>query len=321
MVDRRKSGLCRRAKFGASAFFLAVFLSVTLPARDLYVNNVTGDDRNDGLAETAVSPGRGPFRSIRRALEAARNGDHIHVAATGQPYRESLTVQAGRHSGIPNRPFILEGNGAVLDGSEPVPPDAWEGVGPSLFRFPCQTKTTHVLFLDGIPATRRRVPRGSGVPVDLEPLQWCLVDGFVYFRTEPGKLPWSYNLSHTVLPVGLTLYEVRHLIVRDFVIQGFALDGVNAHDGAHGVQFVGLTCRGNGRSGISIGGASRVVIEACLVGDNGQAQLRTEGVSHTRLVNCDIVDHPAAPAIDQQGGEIIHEMRMVRAVSAESVAR
>ena len=33
------------------------------------------------------------------------------------------------------------------------------------------------------------------------------------------------------MQVGVTLYEVRHVIVRDLVIQGFQLDGVNAHDG------------------------------------------------------------------------------------------
>ncbi|GIW92590.1 MAG: hypothetical protein KatS3mg110_0631 [Pirellulaceae bacterium] len=290
-------------------------------ARDIYVNNESGDDRNDGLAQTNVAPGRGPFRTIRRALAAARAGDHIHVAATGTPYHESITLQAGRHSGVASRPFVLEGNGAILDGSQPVPPDAWEGVGPSLFRFRSETKSTHVLFLDGIPATRRRVPPGSGAPPELQPLEWCLFDGHVYFRTEPGKLPWAYNLSHTVLPVGITLYEVRHAIVRDFVVQGFALDGVNAHDGVTSVSLVGLTCRGNGRSGVSVGGASRVVIEACLLGDNAEAQLRTEGFSHTRLVNCDLIDHPAAPAIDRQGGEVIQEMRTVRAVSAEAAPR
>lgn len=290
----------------------------TVNARDWYVNNQIGDDANDGRSESVRGQKQGPFRTISRALRSAQAGDQIHLSPTGIPYRESITLQAARHSGAPTRPFVLDGHGAVLDGSETVPPDAWEGVGESLFRFPAQTKSTHVLFLNGVPAARRRSTPGIHTPSQLEPLEWCLYEGHVYFRTQPGKLPWAYELSHTVLPVGVTLYEVRHVVIRDLVIQGFALDGLNAHDGATDVHLSGLTCRGNGRSGISIGGASRVIIEGCLVGDNGESQLRTEGVSHTRLLNCDLIDHPAAPAIDRQGGEVIQEMLPVRAASATS---
>ena len=95
----------------------------------------------------------------------------------------------------------------------------------------------------------------------------------MYFRTEPNRLPQSYDLSYTARQVGITLYEVRHVIVRDLVIQGFQLDGVNAHDGVRDTALVGLNCRGNVRSGISIGGASRVRLDSCLVGNNGAAQL------------------------------------------------
>lgn len=306
--------------FGTVIIALSVWLSLA-PARDLFVNNTRGDDQNDGLSEQALGQRQGPFRTIARALHAAGSGDHIHLAATGVPYQESLTLQAARHSGVENRPFIIDGHGAVLDGSQSVPPDAWEGIGPSLFRFRSETKATHVLFLDGVPAVRKRAALGALAPPELQPLEWCLFEGYVYFRTAPAKLPWAYNLAHTVLPVGITLYEVRHVVIRDLVIQGFALDGVNAHDGATSVRLVGLTCRGNGRSGISIGGASRVVVEACLVGDNGESQVRTEGFCHARLINCDLIDHPAAPAIDRQGGQVVQEMRMVRAVSGETSAR
>ena len=67
---------------------------------------------------------------------------------------------------------------------------------------------------------------------------------------------------------------------------------------------VGLTCRGNGRSGISVGGASQAEIVASLVGSNGEAQVRTEGKSHTILVNCDLVEHDVVPKLDRRGGEV-----------------
>jgi hypothetical protein len=109
-------------------------------------------------------------------------------------------------------------------------------------------------------------------------------------------------LSHTSLPVGITLYEARNIVISDLVVQGFQLDGLNAHDSVFDATLVGLTCRGNGRSGISVGGASRVKIIACLVGDNGAAQVRTEGFSHTDILNCDLVESPNAPAVVRDGG-------------------
>ena len=81
-------------------------------ARDIYVNNVAGDDRHPGTMERASGLGHGPCRTIARALRAAERGDQIVLANTGVPYRESITLEGGRHSGYPSRPFAIRGNGA-----------------------------------------------------------------------------------------------------------------------------------------------------------------------------------------------------------------
>ena len=94
------------------------------------------------------------------------------------------------------------------------------------------------------------------------------------------------------------------MLIRDLVVQGFQLDGVNAHDGVFGAQLTELTCRGNGRSGISIGGASRVRVEACLVGNNGAAQVRIEGSCKAQLIGCDLLEN-TAPKIVREGGEVV----------------
>ena len=52
------------------------------------------------------------------------------------------------------------------------------------------------------------------------------------------------------MPVGITLYKVRDVAIGDLTVQGFQLDGINAFDGAFDIQLSGVTCRGNGRSGI-----------------------------------------------------------------------
>ena len=82
-------------------------------------------------------------------------------------------------------------------------------------------------------------------------------------------------------------------------------DGINAHDNVFGATVLGVVARGNGRSGISVGGASRVTIEASLVGNNGTAQIRTEGFSETKLKNNDLInDDPNAPALVSEGGKV-----------------
>ena len=103
-------------------------------ARDVFVNNQTGDDRRDGSSAVVIDGAGGPCRSIRRALQLAQHGDRIILAGTDEPYRESITLQAGRHSGVENRPFEIVGNGAVLDGSQPVPKSAWRHVGDEIYR-------------------------------------------------------------------------------------------------------------------------------------------------------------------------------------------
>lgn len=300
----------------ASVLVLAIWAcGPAVLARDLYVNNRTGDDRNDGVAREPLGSGRGPYRTIARALRAAMKGDRVFIENTGEPYRESLTLQAARHSGLPDQPFTIYGNNAVLDGTAAVAPEVWQRVDADVFRFRAEKKSFHLLYLGRKPARRVITEDPGAAPAALQPLEWCLYEGHVYFRAESGKLPQHYELLHTVLPVGLTLYDVRHVRIQQLVVQGFQLDGVNAHDGVQDAELVGLVCRGNGRSGISVGGASRVTIEASLVGDNGTAQVRTEGFSRTRIRNCDLIDRPFAPALQRDGGEVAVEDRTASSIS------
>lgn len=272
-------------------------------ARDIYVNNQTGDDTRDGASVAIAGQAGGPCRSIRRALQLAQNGDRIILAGTDEPYRESVTLQAGRHSGVENRPFEIVGNGAILDGSQPVPKGVWQHVGDEIYRFRPSRMAYHNLFLDDKPVARRKAKRGELLP-KLEPLEWCLFDRHVYFRPEVGRVPHQYELTHTTLPVGISLYEARHVVISDVVVQGFQLDGINAHDNVFHTSLVGITSRGNGRSGIAVNGASRVKIIACLIGDNGTAQVHTDGNSHTEIINCDVIPD-SAPAIVRLGGEVL----------------
>ncbi len=284
---------------------ISVLLSPPVLARDIYVNNLGGDDSFDGSAPQSRGQRSGPCRSIGRALRLATKGDRVIVANTGEAYHESITLQGGRHSGYASKSFEVLGNGAILDGSQPVPADAWEHVKDELFRFEPKLKSFQQLFIDDLPVERLRIPADGKMP-KLEPLQWCLFQRYIYFHVERGLLPQDYNITYAGHPVGITLYEVRNVVIRDVTVQGFQLDGINAHDNAMSATIVGCICRGNGRSGISVGGASRVRLQSCLVGNNGDAQVRTEGYSKTWIVDCDLLDN-TAPKIVREAGRVFVE--------------
>jgi parallel beta-helix repeat protein len=282
------------------AALFGLLLATALPAvaSDLFVNNATGDDHNDALAAVSQGGRSGPARSLTKALYVAERGDRIVIAKTSQPYRENVTLAGGRHNGL-----VIDGNGATFDGSMPVPIDQWHSEGDGVFRFDPRYKHFNLLFIGDNPAQRAAADPLSLRPPRLKPLEFCVHKGSIYFRSEETKSPRLYPLYYTAQPVGITLYNVQDAVVKDLVIQGYRLDGVNAHDDAQRCVLAGLTCRHNARSGISVGGSSRVEITDCQASGNGVTQLRTEGhcvvtVQDSKLAN------DATPAYRAEGGRL-----------------
>lgn len=268
-----------------------------LSARDIHVDNVKGNDRNDGSSADPREFRHGPCKSILRALKHAQKGDRIVLANTGVPYQEAVVLQGARHSGTPEFPFEIVGNGAILDGTGPVENDDWKNVDGDLFCFQPDFLSHQQVYLNGRPAAEVKLEAKPSED-DLEPLQWALFRGKIYFRTEPKRLPLDYAITHTKLNVGIGLYAVRNVVISDLTVQGFTLDGINAADSVFDAQIEGVTCRGNGRSGLYVGGASRVLVNGCLVGNNGVAQLQAKGAAKVQLISCDLIDSdPDAPAM------------------------
>ncbi|MFP6575460.1 MAG: hypothetical protein VB912_09930, partial [Pirellulaceae bacterium] len=74
------------------AFLAAIQKTDSLQAENHYVNNETGDDRRDGRSPDLTGLASGPYRTITKALRVANRGDHIILAKTKTPYRESVTL-------------------------------------------------------------------------------------------------------------------------------------------------------------------------------------------------------------------------------------
>ena len=127
--------------------------------------------------------GSGPLRTLAKALRLAGPGDHIHLANTGLPYRESVSLVgnraerhrrwaagprrqrrgAGRLAAGPGRPM-----GVLSRQPLPLPPAA-DGTTTSCF------------------STAGRPPRvfasaASDSPPKLQPRQWCAHHGLDLLR-------------------------------------------------------------------------------------------------------------------------------------------
>jgi len=279
-----------------------LLLAHSAAARDIFVDNVLGDDRRGGHTPFVTGEMGGPCQSISKALRIAAPSDRIVIANTGQPYRESITLQGPRHSGTSRYPTTIVGNGATLDGAYSLALARWQHVINGVFRTRPPHMSYQQLFRDDQPVARVQLERGQ-VP-RLTALQWCSSDGWIYFAVEEGKLPEHYNLSCCGEQVGITLYEVHDVVIEGLTMRGFWLDGVNCYDNVRSTAILRTTARENGRSGISVGGYSRVTIEGCTTAGNGAAQLRIEGVAAARLLD-NTLDETTAPALVREGGTVL----------------
>ncbi len=275
----------------------------TAVGRDIYVSNLGGNDRQDGSAMQSVLPGSGPVRTIGEALRLARAGDRIEIANTGRPYRESLSLIGRRHGGNELGPLVIEGHGAVLDGTVRIPDDQWEHYSRSVFAYRPARLGHQQLFLAGRPARRHPTPKESIKPPPLAPLEWCFWRGKILLRVEEGRLPEMYDASCCGLQTGITLYYVDDVLIRNLLVQGFAQDGIAAHDVVRNTRLEAITCCDNGMSGVSVRGASRIELDGCRLFGNGKSQLRIEDYAHCWLYRCQLPSD-TAPAMQRLGGEV-----------------
>ena len=261
----------------------------------IYVNNQVGNDRFDGRSPQPTGRNMGPVETIARAVKMAGSGGRVVIAATGQSYYENIALFGYRNSGTPRQPFRIEGQGAVIDGTISVPPRAWEIAGGTLFRFKPERLAPQVLYYKGKPLEQVTAKAASIVRPQIKTLQWCYYDGYIYFRVESHMVPETYALRYAGHGAGIMLYRVDGVEISGLTIQGFQFDGIQAKDAVSQIRLVGLNLRGNGRSGLSVTGASRVSASNCLIGNNGQAQVRVEGYCQTLLDDCDVLDNTAPP--------------------------
>lgn len=263
-------------------------------AEVFYVNNRTGHDRNDGIVERPLTVVSGPVRSVSRALELADFGDTIIMANTGKPYYDNLTFQGEKHSGAPQRPFRLIGNGATLTGAMVVPMNAWKEAARDVWQLVPFRKGHFQLIRDGkaLPELRPAVGETWSEIPELQVDQWCAWRGSIYYRCERLVEPSSLNMAIARRSCGITVFSAHDLVISDLTIQHFRLDGVNLHDLAGNVQLENLTLRENGRAGLAIGGSSTARVSAAFVERNRDHSVLIQEAAAIELDECRVDVEP-----------------------------
>lgn len=240
----------------------------------VYVNNFAGNDLFDGKSAVRESGVVGPLLTLHRAVRIARFGDTIHIANTGEPYYESLTLTGAKHSGNSTVPFRVIGNGATLSGLRSVKASAWRFLGDSVWSFEPERKGRYLLLSGGKRVERFNTVQDQERPYGLPTGQFAVCRGHIFYRTAKGEDITTMSFATAQDTTGISMYAVRNVIIEDLNVQHFRVDGVNAHDLCRNVLIRRVTSTDNGRSGMTVTGSSRVVIRGCAVKENLESSLQ-----------------------------------------------
>ena len=245
-------------RFVAAVITLTV-ISGPLEAGTIYVDQQRGTDGANGLQMIQGTSG-GPVRSIARAVKTAEAGDTVYLVPTDKPYNESIVIR--NKSGLPDKPIIIEGNGAVLDGAAPLQEKDWEKTGPDLYRSTTlhgnRKNIVYRLFFifDGVVnrmGTSSKGPRTPFLsPGALQAGQWTYVEseGAFYVRTAPGKPLGSVSVP--MLSNGVSLSgNCEHILIRNLTVRHFWNDGFNIHERTRDVRFQNVRAFECGDDGLS----------------------------------------------------------------------
>jgi len=251
-------------------------------ARDIYVDNLVGNDEFDGLHSVVSDSRTGPVQSLRRAMHIARFGDQINLTRTGAIYYDSLSLTGSRHSGTPNYPFTLIGNGATLSGMRAVPPEGWRKAGTDVWKLTLTRKGFYRLLRDGVPLPESKPEDIENPLASLAAGEWVAWRGSLYFRSDAGA-PSEQSFAYSADQTGVSLYQVDNVRIVDLTLRDFRFDGMRAQNMCSGITLENVTCINNGRAGLAISGSSQVAIIGGRYAENGRHQIQISAPAKAEL--------------------------------------
>ncbi|MCD6361332.1 MAG: right-handed parallel beta-helix repeat-containing protein [Armatimonadetes bacterium] len=256
------------------ALILALAMVSPASAETYVVDGVKGDDANDGV--------NAPFRTLARGAAVLRAGDTLSIVPMDEPYRESLRMS---HHGTSQAPIIIEGNGAVLSGSDPAPKQGWSEAG-GIYSIPVPGSTDRSWLF----APDRHFHKGAS-PTSLQPEQFRYADGKLYFRPAEGRTPADYDLLLGVRSSGVAFTGAGQIIVRNLTCMNFWNDGFNVHGGSGPCWFENIKGLWNGDEGFSCHENSECYVRGGEFSHNYWHGICDIQLSRTHFTNCVIRDN------------------------------
>ena len=223
-------------------FALVLYLMfISLNANTIYVNNLKGNDKNDGSKpEQAV-------RTFNKAVSLLTPGSTLEIMKTDSPYLDNIELVD--ISGTPSAPISIKGNNAIISGLRPLDKAKWLLHKPGIWKYVFKKLPTHCnpfLVLQGKKVNTRSSPD------KLQKLEFCWqVDSF-YFMPEEGKSPQDYALSATVGYTGVRFTKSSYIHCRNLISEYHSNDGFSQGLDCFGNHFFNIEGRYNGDDGFSL---------------------------------------------------------------------
>ncbi|MDO5565122.1 MAG: hypothetical protein Q4G59_00600 [Planctomycetia bacterium] len=278
-----KRSFCMVVIVAVTALFLGMR---SVSALDYYVDNVRGNDANDGLSDAK------PFKTIRKAVPLLKPGDKLYLTKNATPYYENLRFV--NHSGTKEKPIEVDGRGAVLNGSPAIDPAKWHTEGNNRFSVPLDIpkfgQTRFFVLFDGKMVRMSSCGKGGvrlvfKAPADLAANEWTWIEAEkkLYISLPEGKTPSTakiafpeYTYESGVLLAGKSSW----LTFRNLTTENFVNDGYNIHQECYNVKFYNIRALYNGDDGIS-------AHENCTIEVDGfYAEGNATGICHVQECEC-----------------------------------
>jgi len=275
-----------------------LFWAAVLPARTLYVDNVKGNDDNDGSSER-------PVASLEKGLSLLETGGRLEVAANnGKPYRrpyygvegKSYDVKAG---GTATAPVVINGNMAVLSGVAEIPADRWQSVDGNLYKLPFWPMSNRykidksqdywlpanqIFFLNG-EAARNCLSMDELKQTTAGGFWWSRAEKSVYLHLPAGK---TLNDLKIELPANSGFYtHGDHVVIENFIFILSWNDGFDAAEKSRNVLYRNCISVDNCGQAFSTHGSSMTTYEDCVAirnASSGACDVHYASVRYLRSV-------------------------------------
>ena len=250
-----------------------LFVLKGVSATEIFVDNSTGIDTNDGTTTVLREGNTGPVRTLGRATQLASFADAIVLKNTGVPYYSSLSLTGQRHSGTRSFPFVIVGNGATISGLRSVPPERWQQINSTLWKLTLTRKGYYRLLREGLSLPELIPGEGKDPLRDLAPGSWMSWRGSLYFHQDVIDPPSRQQFSYAADQTGISLHQVNHVLIKDVTLQHFRFDGLRAQGICDNIILDNVHALENGHAGIVSSGASKLELFGGTIARNGRHQL------------------------------------------------